>query len=135
MIIIIVQKINLTIMPFLTESNDYSLQFQAYTPGLLHVNQNTYKSPLLLNQNGIVQYNAPTVQTLSHTLINDWVCAYQPQLILIATGPKTELLPNTLFVDCHHYGIGTACLSTPDCLKTLVILQNDFRAYLCLLTP
>ena len=112
-----------------------SLSFHAHTPGHIVINEQTYTQPVLCQQDRILMPQAPNIQQINLNQLKQWQQTYQPELILIGTGTQSCTIPKTIESFCHSHQVAVEAMSTNLCIRTLVALQGELRALICLLTP
>tara|TARA_B100001989_G_C24546089_1_gene470879 strand:+ start:1591 stop:1965 length:375 start_codon:yes stop_codon:yes gene_type:complete len=117
------------------QAHQSPLRFHTYSPGKIHVNDHIYTKTILCKQDSIILAEAPDMDDVNLDTLKKWQNDFQPELILIGTGAESREPSNIIHTFCCEEQIALDAMSTDYCIRTLIALQNEFRALICLLSP
>lgn len=109
------------------ETSNGKYQIRGYAPGQITVNEITYSHSIILTANELIVDWAPQIVAELTVAHFDSIAAWQPEVVLLGTGPCL-VLPSADFLKAlKHRGLVTEIMDTPAACRTFNILSSEYR--------
>lgn len=117
------------------ESLDNGYVINAYTPGEIQINRESYRSSLLLMPDRLIsEWEVRTIDDLSETHLSTFI-QFNPEILILGTGEQQVFPPPALFVPLMKEGIGYEVMNTAAACRTYNVLLSENRRVLAALIP
>lgn len=115
-------------MSTLTEDNNPSQYvIRAYKPGLIRVNEQAYTHSLIVSPETLIEPWEPQTYTELTPASFQAILALKPDILLIGTGDKMQLLSVELYGELINAGIGVEVMDTSAACRTFNALTAEYR--------
>lgn len=107
------------LMQITEDTNDSSYQIRAYKPGEVTINDKKYTKSLVVSNDTLIETWGPkTIEDITQEHI-DRILALKPEIILLGTGEKFIIPPDTL----RQF----ECMNTAAACRTFIALTSEGR--------
>ncbi len=109
------------------DQNKGNYQIRGYRTGLIHINEQTYTTSLIIGPHDLIENWSPkTINELTPDMLIS-AAALKPDILLIGTGEKHALVSPSLYGELINQGIGVEVMSTGAACRTFNALISEDR--------
>lgn len=109
------------------DQNRSAYQIRAYQPGMIQINEQKLTASVIVMPNKIIRDWPPqTINELGEASFEP-IIPIRPDILLIGTGAKHEILPVSLYGHLLNLGIGVEVMDTSAACRTFNALSAEDR--------
>lgn len=117
------------------ESNNHAIAIKSYRPGVITIQEDEYKSPILVSNSKVIRFDkVEGFDNLNAKIISSLI---QPEIemLILGSGEHHQFLPMQEMTILNKKGIPVECMNTRNACHTFQVLTHENRKIIGLLFP
>jgi uncharacterized protein len=112
---------------FELDENQAAFQIRAFKPGSIQINDRILNESVIITPTQLIEHWQPQTITELSSASLDLIITLKPDILLIGTGSKMELLSAEIYGDLINHGIGVEIMDTSAACRTFNALSAENR--------